>query len=888
MKSWLLGHVNAMKLQHQVFILMVLMVVGFIVSGYIGSNALQKTQVKGEAYNSIVSNKDLVADILPPPAYLIEAWQISLEMAAIKGSAVSKLIDKSHQLSKDFAERTDVWDKTIKNPKMHDVMMKKLKPTGEAFLQLRDNVFIPAVLSGDQVRIDNTLNALNNAYLNHRKAVDEMVSLASEDAARIEAAVPGQIKSVNTTIMVLIGLSTLFVLLGLFFVVKNVINTLGGEAGELAKLADEFANGDIDQMISIKDGDRSSVAFSFKQLQITLSRLVQSMRDVSTQQDAGDIDAKVDAGEFKGAYADMASGINTMVAGHIDMNQKALTCVKAFGEGDLDATIERFPGKKAFVNEAIEQVRGNIKALVDDTNRLAEAAVAGNLTARADTSRHQGDFRKIVQGVNDTLDAVITPLNVGASYVDRIAKGNIPEKITENYSGDFNTLKDNLNLCIDSINTLIAEMNHMSSEHDAGDIDVRIAEDKFKGAYQTMAAGVNTMVFGHIAVNKQAMTCVKGFGEGNFNSPMDTLPGKKAFINETIEQVRTNLIDLSKDAEMLADAANEGRVSVRAEAEKHHGDFRKIIQGVNNTLDMIVGPISTVKEAVETITTAATEISTGNTDLSARTEQQASSLQETASSMEELASTVQLNAENAKQANQLAIEASGVAVKGGEVVGDVVTTMSAINNSASKIEDIISVIDGIAFQTNILALNAAVEAARAGEQGRGFAVVAGEVRNLAQRSASAAKEIKDLITDSVSKTAEGTTQVENAGKTMKEVVGAVQRVADIISEISVASQEQTTGINQVNKEMNSMDEGTQQNAALVEEAAAAAESLAEQAIQLNKAVSVFKLENKPVTANKVNPVPTIASGSKPVLTPVTDRVVTRTGTDDISEEWEAF
>jgi methyl-accepting chemotaxis protein len=212
--------------------------------------------------------------------------------------------------------------------------------------------------------------------------------------------------------------------------------------------------------------------------------------------------------------------------------------------------------------------------------------------------------------------------------------------------------------------------------------------------------------------------------------------------------------------------------------------------------------------------------------------------------MEELASTVKQNADNAKRANQLALNASGVAIKGGAVVSDAVVTMTAINESARKIEDIISVIDSIAFQTNILALNAAVEAARAGEQGRGFAVVAGEVRSLAQRSASAAKEIKDLINDSVSKTYEGTRQVENAGKTMEEVVSSVKQVADIISEIAAASTEQSAGINQVNAAMTSMDEATQQNASLVEEATAAAQSLLEQASALADAVSVFKLDGQ--------------------------------------------
>ena len=320
------------------------------------------------------------------------------------------------------------------------------------------------------------------------------------------------------------------------------------------------------------------------------------------------------------------------------------------------------------------------------------------------------------------------------------------------------------------------------------------------------------------------------------------------------------------------------------------GDFRKVIEGVNATLETIVTPIIAVTEAVETINTAANEISSGNNDLSVRTEQQASSLQKTASSMEELAGTVRQNADNAKQANQLATAASQVAIKGGEAVSDVVTTMSAINDSARKIEDIISVIDGIAFQTNILALNAAVEAARAGEQGRGFAVVAGEVRNLAQRSASAAKEIKELIADSVSKTAEGTKQVETAGQTMDEIVTSVKRVSDIIAEISAASNEQSHGIDQVNNAVNSMDETTQQNAALVEEAAAAAESLVEQANALADAVSVFKLDHQfarrqPTVAPKrvVNmPKPAVAKPSAPV-----NVSSAKTGTDD-ADAWEEF
>ncbi|MBB3179161.1 methyl-accepting chemotaxis protein [Variovorax sp. Sphag1AA] len=294
------------------------------------------------------------------------------------------------------------------------------------------------------------------------------------------------------------------------------------------------------------------------------------------------------------------------------------------------------------------------------------------------------------------------------------------------------------------------------------------------------------------------------------------------------------------DAVKVAQSVAAGDLTSRIDAQTKDetGMLLAALKEMNGSLVKIV---SEVRTGTDTIATASSQIASGNQDLSSRTEEQASSLEETAASMEELTSTVKQNADNARQANQLAVSASEVAVRGGSVVNQVVDTMGSINASSRKIVDIIGVIDGIAFQTNILALNAAVEAARAGEQGRGFAVVASEVRNLAQRSAAAAKEIKTLIDDSVGKVEEGSKQVEEAGRTMDEIVESVKRVTDIMGEITAASQEQTSGIEQINQAITQMDQVTQQNAALVEEAAAAAGSLQEQATSLVKSVSIFRL-----------------------------------------------
>lgn len=339
-----------------------------------------------------------------------------------------------------------------------------------------------------------------------------------------------------------------------------------------------------------------------------------------------------------------------------------------------------------------------------------------------------------------------------------------------------------------------------------------------------------------------------------------------------------------------------------AAREDEFGDLLRALSKMNDALSKVVGE---VRAGAESVATASREISTGNLDLSARTEEQASALEETASSMEELTSTVKQNAGNARQANTLAFSASEVAEKGGAVVSEVVDTMSAINQSSKKIVDIIGVIDGIAFQTNILALNAAVEAARAGEQGRGFAVVATEVRNLAQRSAAAAKEIKALISDSVQKVDTGAKLVDQAGATMQEIVDSVKRVTDIMSEIQAASNEQTSGIEQINQAIAQIDHGTQQNAALVEEAAAASKAMQEHASKLTQTVSLFKLAHAQTTVvsrhePSLAPAPKLAApvAKKPVpkkpapkiepTIPAPKRVPSVKAISTSDDDWEEF
>ena len=829
-----------LKLQQQMLILIGVMLTGFIIAGVVADRLMKKVTVGGDTYTEIIHQKDIIADILPPPAYLIESWQLALEMASVKNQPLQPLIDKSNQLANDFKVRSEFWITTT--PEYAELIKTELIPSGERFLALRDNQFIPAVRSGDPKRIESALLQLKDAYTAHRSVVDKLVEQSNKNYLAAEKSAPTAVLSARTTTLLLVSAAVILAGLGIFAVVGNVIRQLGGEAWQALVAAQKISSGDFSESKLAIVPTSENVIGALDLASKTLLEIDRQMAWMEDEHKRGNIDANIDVERFKGAYREMAVGINRMVANHIEVMKKSTDCINGLAQGDFDVKLEKFPGKLELVNKGVEGLRYNIRTLISDLNHMSHEHQNGNISVLMDPEKFAGDYKKVAIGINEMVNEYIYENKTVIDCVSQFGNGDFSATIRE-FPGEKAFINKGIKKIGGNLKGLIDSVNWVSGEHVKGEIDMTLRDDMFKGDFAVLARSVNAMMAGLLEMNQKSMAVVKAFGEGNFDAPLEKFPGKKAYINETIEQVRKNLKALNEDAQMLADAAHDGRVSVRANPERHKGDYRKIVAGMNETLDMIVSPISTVKSAAETINTAAREIAQGNADLSRRTEEQAANLERTASSMTELAETVNQNAENAKQASQLAQVATQVAVKGGEAVSDVVNTMSAINDSARKIEDIISVIDGIAFQTNILALNAAVEAARAGEQGRGFAVVAGEVRNLAQRSASAAKEIKELITNSVAKTNEGSVQVEAAGQRMQEIVSSVKRVSDIISEIASASMEQSAGINQVNDAVTKMDEVTQQNSALVEEAAAAAESLMEQAEEMNSAVSVFVIEH---------------------------------------------
>ncbi|MDR7192523.1 methyl-accepting chemotaxis protein [Luteimonas terrae] len=506
------------------------------------------------------------------------------------------------------------------------------------------------------------------------------------------------------------------------------------------------------------------------------------------------------------------------------------------------------------------------------------------------------------------------PLARATRVAEAIAEGRLDSDVRTVARDETGRLLNAMQQMQTQLQRFSTETSQMIVLHADKDMTHRMPED-FPGVYGELSKGVNTMMFEHLDAIVDAIAVLNEYANGDLRRDARRLPGSRAVLHQSMDAAKSSLMSINTEIKRLATAAAAGDFSVRGDEQRFQYDFRVMVEGLNQLMttadgslqslsvvlkaiaegDLTVGMdgdfqgvfarmrddanatvaqlrdiVGTIKNASGAISTASSEISSGNNDLSQRTEQQAANLEETAASMEELTSTVRQNADHARQANQLAIGAASVASQGGEVVSQVVTTMADIEQSSRKIGDIISVIDGIAFQTNILALNAAVEAARAGEQGRGFAVVASEVRTLAQRSAAAAKEIKGLIDDSTSKVSSGASLAGQAGKTMAEIVSSVQRVTDIMSEIAAASQEQASGIEQVNQTITQMDETTQQNAALVEEASAAARSMEEQAAALTQTVSVFRIDATQAAVRAVAPRPlaAVSKSSPPAAAPV--------------------
>ncbi|MFO1390224.1 methyl-accepting chemotaxis protein [Cellvibrio sp.] len=875
-------------------------------TGYlIGKNA----SIGSTAFKKIVASNMFLADIEPPPMFMLEATMHANQIVVNKAERAALIKEVKKHLD-DFTKAGEKWKSdTLLPAELQEIVVKKLVPQGSKYVQLVEEGVLEPAKRGDEQALVLGLSQAKAEYDLHEAIVAELTEKASKIADKAKDEGIATVGSYTTMLIIVALISGGAVVFFSIYFSKLIINGLGADPEELKRITSAVARGDLN--VNIQNKRDGSVMSSVSEMVTAIKSGMEASAD-----------------NFKIKQALDSTSSNVMMADNsrtiLYMNKSVEAMLRRV-ENDLRKALPHFSVDKVIGSnmDIFHKNPGHQSQLLSQltstyTGNIVVAGLSFRLIANPIFDESGNRMGSVVEWIDRTkevalehemarllgaLETATTNIMIADTERKIIYMNKSVEAMLRVAEADIRSVLPHF--AVDKIIGSNMDIFHKNPAHQMKLLEtlsstytsnIVVGKRHFRLVANPIFAKDGSRLGSvvewldrtqEVAVESEVSELVEAAARGNFTSRIAT-QNKQGFFLKLAEGLNqlTQTADVGlSDVNRVLGAIAKGDLTEKITAE-YFGTFGDLKDYCNQTTDSLSEMLGEIRVAADTIYTASSEIASGNADLSSRTEQQAANLEETASSMEELTSTVKLNADNAKQANVLAEQAATVATDGGALIGQVVTTMNAINESSQKISDIIGVIDGIAFQTNILALNAAVEAARAGDQGRGFAVVASEVRTLAQRSANAAKDIKALISDSVKKIESGNTLVGKSGDTMKEIVSAIKRVNDIMAEIAAASVEQSSGIQEVSTAVSHMDEMTQQNAALVEEAAAAAESLQSQADQLTQRVAMFRLANDTGRTVAAAPAKRLAAAPKKSAPAAPTKKLTPPQNQD--DEWESF
>ena len=625
--------------------------------------------------------------------------------------------------------------------------------------------------------------------------------------------------------------------------INGLIDAFVAPISETSDYLNRISNGDIPPVITEEyKGDFNEIKDSLNGLINVMSGLLGETDKLIGATRDGRLATRGNADAFSGEWGTLLNGVNEIMNSFVSSINTTAQYVDRISKGDIPAKITDtyygdFNEIKNNINSCIDAMNG----LLGETNKLISAAQQGELKVRGNAETFSGEWGSMVGGMNDLVDAFVKPINVTSEYIDRISKGDIPEKITDTYHGDFNKTINNLNNCINIMNGLLGETNKLIGAAQDGQLDVRAKAEGFTGSWEELISGMNRLIEAVVKPLHEVTVVMNDISEGHLNvSVKGAYKGEFDVLSKAVNRTAGDLNTVVGEISHIIGQISEGNLAINYVTE-YKGDFVSISNSLNTILESLNAVLGDINTASDEVTAGSKQVSDGSQALSQGATEQASAIEQLTASVTEVAAKTKENAANAGEANELTLSVKDHAQMGNQHMSEMLEAMEEINDSSSNISKIIKVIDDIAFQTNILALNAAVEAARAGQHGKGFAVVAEEVRTLAARSAEAAKETTDLISGSIKKSSRGTEIANNTALALNEIVGGIAKTADIITEIARSSNEQAMGIAQINTGLNQVSQVVQNNAATAEESAASSEELSGQAEMLKAMVARFKL-----------------------------------------------